>query len=175
MTDESPAVSWRAVLAALANDDARLLYARLVAGDAPHDAASGLPQKKLDRVLETLARAGLLARDTEGRVNALAPFAGILATMPVERADGVERFLRDGKLVGYPAKASERRELLVFVAERAFDDDEDLTEPQVNERLRVFTRDHATLRRYLVDLGILERTRSGTSYALSPRRQTAGA
>ena len=35
------------------------------------------------------------------------------------------------------------------------------------DRLARFTRDPAALRRYLVDAGLLERTRSGSEYALA--------
>lgn len=36
----------------------------------------------------------------------------------------------------------------------------------VSDALKVFTRDFVTLRRHLVDFGLLGRIRSGTSYAL---------
>lgn len=40
-----------------------------------------------------------------------------------------------------------------------------LTEAELNERLVPFDEDVAALRRYLVDEGLLMRTRSGSSYS----------
>lgn len=52
-----------------------------------------------------------------------------------------------------------------WVVERAFGAEEVLDESDTNERLARFTGDVAALRRYLVDAGLLERTRSGSEYA----------
>jgi hypothetical protein len=51
------------------------------------------------------------------------------------------------------------------VAEQAFEEGLELTEAEVNDRLEAFHPDVATLRRYLVDEGLLQRTPSGTKYA----------
>lgn len=162
---------WRPVLAALADDDARLVYCRMVLGGSMAEAIADVPVKKRDRVLRSLRNAGLVTVPGQnGAVSVGAPFAGILAADPVRKAEGVDRFMKDGRIDRYPMTASERHALLLHVAERALRPGEDLSEAQVNERLRVFTDDHVTLRRYLVDAGILERTRSGTSYALSAKR-----
>ncbi|GAB3386006.1 DUF2087 domain-containing protein [Humibacter soli] len=168
MTDD---ISWRPVVAALANNAAREVYCRLHAGMRLDDATAAIPSAKRDRVLDTLRNAGLVdVDDATGEITAAAPFADILAADRVPARVGVDRFLTDGRIDSYPMTAVERRALLLYVAERAFRPDEQLTEAQVNERLRVFTDDHVTARRYLVDFGILERTSSGTSYALSPER-----
>lgn len=162
--------SWRPVVAALANDDARAVYCLMQAGAGLDEAIAGIPDARRGRVLEGLTRAGLLVRDDAGGLAAAAPFAAILASAPVAPKAGIDRFLRDGRIDRYPMGAAERHELLLFLAERAFRPEEELSEAQVNERLRVFTDDHVTARRYLVDAGILERSRSGSSYALSPER-----
>ena len=168
MTDD---ISWRPVVAALANNAARDVYCRLQTGMTLDDATSVIPSAKRDRVLDTLRNAGLVeVDDATGEVTPMAPFADILAAGRVPARVGVDRFLKDGRIDSYPMTAVERRALLLYVAERAFRPDEQLTEAQVNERLRVFTDDHVTARRYLVDFGILERTSSGTSYALSADR-----
>lgn len=159
------------MVAALADDDVRVVYSRLVLGEGIEDAMGGVPAKKRVRVLRSLRNAGLVANvENSGASVAAAPFAGILAASPVQKAEGVDKFLKDGRIDRYPMGAAERHALLLHVAEHAFRPGEELSEAQVNERLRVFTDDHVTARRYLVDVGILERTRSGTSYALSPQR-----
>jgi hypothetical protein len=163
--------SWRPVVAALADDDVRVVYSRLVLGQSLESAMAEVTAKKRERVLRSLTNARLVVRDPQSGVSvAAAPFAGILAADPVQKAAGVDRFMTNGRIDRYPMGAAERHALLLHVAEHAFRPDEELTEAQVNERLRVFTDDHVTARRYLVDFGILERTRSGTSYALSPQR-----
>jgi hypothetical protein len=42
-----------------------------------------------------------------------------------------------------------------------------LSEKELNERLEPFSSDVAVLRRHLVDHGLVERTRSGSEYALT--------
>ncbi|MFC5369274.1 DUF2087 domain-containing protein [Arcanobacterium bovis] len=56
---------------------------------------------------------------------------------------------------------------LEYLALRLFSQSDNLQESQVNERLKVVTDDFATLRRYLIDAGLLERLNDGTSYRLS--------
>ena len=53
------------------------------------------------------------------------------------------------------------------MASRILVDDERLTEREINERLAAIVDDVAAIRRYLVDEGLIERTRSGTEYALA--------
>jgi hypothetical protein len=54
-------------------------------------------------------------------------------------------------------------ELLRFVAER-FEPGRAYGEPEINALLREVHDDHAALRRYLVDAGLLVRDDAGTSY-----------
>jgi hypothetical protein len=77
----------------------------------------------------------------------------------------VTRFLRFGRIDTYPANKAERRELLAWIVNDAIRPDEDLTEKQVNERLLGYADDVVMLRRYLIDFGLLERTRSGSCYS----------
>lgn len=159
------AEEWRRVVAALANPDLRLTWARLVAGADETDATAGLSPARRRKVLEGLRGAGLV---DEASVPRPAVFGELLAAAPVPpQPTGPERFLRDGRITQYPASQAERRELLGLVAERAFRSGEVLGEREVNERLAAFHDDVAVLRRYLVDAGLLVRTRSGSSYALA--------
>jgi len=82
--------------------------------------------------------------------------------------DSITRFLDGaGRIDRYPVSAADRRELLAWVAHRAFVPADVLTEAEVNDRLRPYAPDGdvAVLRRYLVDHELLERTRSGSEYA----------
>ncbi len=72
----------------------------------------------------------------------------------------VSRFMPEGVLLRMPAKQAKRRVLLEHVAGR-FDPGARYDEKQVDEILREVTddgeSDHVTLRRYLVDAGLLAR------------------
>jgi hypothetical protein len=159
------AEEWRRVVAALANPELRLTWARLVAGASEADATAGLSPARRRKVLAALRGAGLVDADAFPRTSV---FAEALAAAPLPaQPTGPERFLREGRIAQYPASQAERRELLALVAGRAFRSGEVLDEREVNARLAAFHDDVAVLRRYLVDVGLLVRTRSGSSYALA--------
>ena len=73
----------------------------------------------------------------------------------------VDRFLVDGRIATYPRRTAVRRALLEHVVAGTLTGEEGLDEPALNERLRAYTDDPATLRRYLVDHGLLVRTPDG--------------
>ncbi len=153
---------WRAVIAALANPDARSVYAEVVLG-LPD--AAGLPAKKRERAVATLRSAGLI-RDAGGEFELVTePLAAMLAEAAEPRREGIHRFIVDGRIDAYPARPADRRELLEWVADQAMSAEEVLTEAELGERLGRLRDDVATLRRYLVDGGLLLRTPSGTSYS----------
>jgi hypothetical protein len=69
--------------------------------------------------------------------------------------------VRDGRISVIPAKRAPRLLLLDRVAQ-AFEPGHRYLEPAVNEILKAFYDDHASLRRYLVDEELLSRTPGGT-------------
>jgi hypothetical protein len=73
----------------------------------------------------------------------------------------LRRYVRDGRISVIPAKRAARLLLLDQVAQ-AFEPGRRYPEPAVNEILRALYDDHAALRRYLVDEGLLSRTPGGT-------------
>ena len=153
---------WRRVVAALANPERRRVYASLVLGVAPDVAAP-----RLARALAALADAGLVRLSADGSTTVVDNvFADLLALEPEIRREGLDRFVVDGRITQYPAKAALRRELLEWVAGRIPSGDH--TEPALNELLAAFVDDVASLRRYLVDDGLLERTPDGGSYRRPP-------
>lgn len=62
----------------------------------------------------------------------------------------------DGRVVSLPMRSAKRKLLLEYVATR-FDPDREYTEREVNAVLGAVHDDHVSLRRYLVDEGLLER------------------
>jgi hypothetical protein len=65
-------------------------------------------------------------------------------------------FLEDGKLKSIPARHKKRGVILRFLANR-FEPGRMYSEREVNEIIREYHEDVASLRRYLVDTGLLER------------------
>lgn len=160
---------WRPVVAALAGRDVRAVYARLCLGETTDAATAALGAAKARRALSTLARAGLV-RIEEGEASVVDDaFARVLAAAPRRPVrTGVERFLDDdGRIDRYPSSASEREGLLRHVASRVLSPGEVVDERTLGERLLRFGADVAALRRHLVDAGLVERTSSGTEYALA--------
>ncbi|PZU46223.1 MAG: hypothetical protein DI566_08750 [Microbacterium sp.] len=166
--DPSPpnAEQWRAVIAALRDDAVRAVLAETVGLDS-------ISAKRRSRAVARLSELGILhAGDDGDPVFDDSVLTALLSSPP--RPAGNERFLdREGRIDRYPANARDRAELLAWVAARAFEPDDVLTEPEVNERLLPYAPggDVAVLRRYLVDHGLLLRTRSGSSYAPAPAPQ----
>lgn len=158
MTDP---LEWRAVLAALANADTRSVFAEVVG-------VSELSMRSRERVMARLVASGLVELADDGRpVVAEDRLRASLRQSASPRAVGAERFLaRDGRIIDYPARTADREDVLRLVASRALVPGESLTEQQLGGRLRVFTDDVATLRRYLVEAGLISRLPDGTSYRL---------
>ncbi|MFT4109548.1 DUF2087 domain-containing protein [Propionicimonas sp.] len=157
--DAAEPLDWRAVLALLANADARAALAELAD-------TTRLAEKRRRLALERWQRAGVVTTDPDG--NLAVDEARLRATVnavATKRPAGVERFLAaDGTIQAYPSRASDRAELLELVAGRAIAAGEAIGEPELNERLSGFTDDVATLRRFLVDAGFLHRDPDGTGY-----------
>jgi len=80
---------------------------------------------------------------------------------PVDDSVLVSRFVSDdGVLMAMPRRQSDRLIVLAHIAQ-AIERGRELDEPDVNARLRPFSDDVATLRRYLVDAGLLIRRPPG--------------
>lgn len=82
------------------------------------------------------------------------------ADVEVRRAHLLATFVRDGRLVRLPQKFEKRRLVCEFVADH-FEPGERYPEARVDEILSSLTEggecDHVTLRRYLIDYGLLAR------------------
>lgn len=158
--------TWRAILAALADDRAREVYARIVLTRQADEALSALPAKKSQRIMESLTAAGLVIATPEGLAAVPDAFARALASAGTSgRREGVERFLEDGRLVGMPARTADRRAVLEHLAARVLGVTETLSEAEINTRLADVTDDVAGLRRAFVDHALVVRTADGSAYS----------
>ena len=175
-------MNWKPILAALGNEAARTVFARAALGQLDADARAGLTSREA-KALQTWLSLGGPLRGSRRRLPHHGRFGHRGRLPPARRSHrargeqggaqkaraGVGRFLVGGlgpRIQALPATPAERRELLLWVRDAALRPGEVLTEPQLNERLRVFHEDVALVRRYLVDPGLLERTPTGTEYAL---------
>lgn len=167
MTDATGDNAWRRVVAALANDDVRRAAGALFLGADPEGELAKLSPSRRRHVVSTLVGSGIATGDDGALTANPSVFAELLAQRPARRATGIERFLRDGRIVQYPMNTAERGELLAWVARRALKPGEVVSEKEMNERVRPFSDNVAILRRYLVDYGLVERRPDGREYALA--------
>ena len=67
-------------------------------------------------------------------------------------------FVHAGRLVRIPARERKKRVVLRWLVERVFPDTEPVDERDLNERLASWNPDVSSLRRYLVEVGLVSRT-----------------
>jgi hypothetical protein len=162
------------ILRALADPERLRIAGALAAGDATAKTLSEtleLPLARVRRHLTRLAAAGVarvqpdhrtyrLDRDTlRWAAEQVGPprDAGIALGAANEDEEAVLRaFFRDGRVTEIPTKAGKRRIVLERIA-LEFEPGRRYDEREVNAIVGAFFNDHASLRRYLVDEGFLDR------------------
>lgn len=162
---------WRPIVAAMANAEQRLLLAEVILAEAEREATM-VSAARREKGLARLAASGLLT-ETDGSwtVDAVG-LRGLLSAPPVDRQEPsgdevLDRFVRDGRIHTYPAKPGPRHRLLAWAVAQALTTQETLTEGELNQRLDPLTGDVVTLRRYLVDAGLLTRSSDGSAYRVA--------
>lgn len=88
-----------------------------------------------------------------------------VAEDPAYEARVLRAFIRGDRLASIPARDRKRQVILRFLVDRVFPDAEPVDERDLNLRLALWHPDVAALRRYLVDVGLAER--SGMTYRRS--------
>jgi hypothetical protein len=169
------------VLGAAADPTRLRVLAAVVLAPEPADVvhlseAAGVSLTQVKQALPSLEAAGVIqttAPSTEGdpRWEAVPATFGVAARLVArmrpepdpeelgatpEQASVLRGFLAGGRLTGLPAQQSKRAVLLDFVVQR-FEPGRRYHEAEVNQSLKLLWDDHATLRRALVDEGLLER------------------
>lgn len=80
-----------------------------------------------------------------------------------EKKHTLETFFQDGHLVKLPKK--EKRKVIIFLELiKTFDENRIYSEREVNEVIKDIHGDFATIRRYLIDFKLLERSTDGKEY-----------
>jgi len=77
-------------------------------------------------------------------------------------------FIKESRLTAIPAREKKRRVVLRYLRDECFSEDRPYSEAEVNQRLALWHRDVAALRRYLIEAGLL--TREAGIYRLAERR-----
>jgi hypothetical protein len=76
---------------------------------------------------------------------------------PAFEAKIVRAFIRDGRLVTIPAREKRRQVIYRYLRDQVFTEDRPYPEKEVNQRLALFHPDVATIRRGMVDAGLVTR------------------
>jgi hypothetical protein len=78
--------------------------------------------------------------------------------LPPEVEKVLRGFIKDGRLVTIPAKQQKRLVVLRYLRDQVFTEDRHYPEAEVNQRLALFNRDVAALRRDMVDARLVTRS-----------------
>ena len=78
--------------------------------------------------------------------------------LPAYDAKVLRAFLVDGRLASIPSQEKKRDVILRFLLDRCFGEDRAYPEKEVNQRLALYHPDVASLRRYLIDTGLMTRS-----------------
>jgi hypothetical protein len=157
----------------LADENRRRVVAALVLSDAPASAeqmaqATGLALRAVVDSADRLINGGLVEGDTNGYslidelfqqvARAEAPDTPQSAHphQPEDIARVLDLAFKNGKLVQWPAKRTKRLVVLDHLAQN-FDIGKRYKEAEINDLLKAFTDDVATMCRYLVDAQFLDR------------------
>lgn len=76
----------------------------------------------------------------------------------------VRSFFQNGRLASIPVKAGKREVILAYVANKYFEKERTYTEQEVNAILLGIYDDPFTLRRELIEAGLMARKSDGSAY-----------
>jgi hypothetical protein len=162
-----------AIVGLLADEDRRCVFAALVLGGSTLEdvrASTGLTSRRAATALARLVDGDLVVRSDQGEhlllgeAFRLAAMAAAPERPPPDPTDDVpeddarilRRYFRGGRLTQIPSQRSRKIVILDRLAQE-FDVGSRYSERQVNAILRRFHEDVASLRRFLVDEGFLDR------------------
>ncbi len=158
-----------ATIVGLLADEARLrVVAAIVLGASSTDAvvfASGLDRRRAVAAIERLSARGLVGRGPDGTLRVATEHIRAAARQRSDTdadPDPLRPFVRDGRLVSFPAARARRQAILDWLAS-LFEPGRQYAEREVNRLLEERVApdatgiDHVTLRRYLVDEEFLDR------------------
>ena len=137
------------VIAALANDESREMYAKVIVQDVPKT-----PNYRDRKLLARLEAVRLIEKSEDGLWQATEVFSDYLSRLKSAKnqvTDDVERFLVKGRVHTWPSRAQDKNALLRWILQKSIPASEQCSEREMNERIRRYTDDPALVRRYGVD------------------------
>jgi hypothetical protein len=155
----------------LANPDHRQVVAAVILGATTLEAvkvATGLQTRAVVTAVGRLTDSELIQRSGDGQLRLATEAIRRAAIeshhegreeapdLPEDTAQVLRSFVREGRLVSIPTQRTKRLTVLDLLAQE-FEPGRHYDERTVNELLRRWHDDTATLRRYLVDEGFLDR------------------
>jgi hypothetical protein len=128
--------------------------ARLVEAGLVETMPGGLHALRVDAVHAVGRRLGAIEADDAPASDLTGPDG---VPLPADEAKVIRGFLRDDRLTTIPSQESKRRIVVRYLCDRVFTEDRPYPEKEVNQRLALFHPDVATLRRAMVDDGLVVR------------------
>ena len=125
------------------------------AAEAASAARSGARYALRVDVVHALGRRLAAIEDDAGSVSDVSGPDG--APLPAAEARVIHGFFRDDRLTTIPSQAKKRLVVIRYLRDRCFSEDRPYPEKEVNQRLALFHPDVATLRRAMVDEGLMTR------------------
>lgn len=131
-------------------------------------AAAGADAKAVVKALQRLVGSGVVTTGEDGRLTASAELfkeaARRAPTAPPPTLDAdpernavLRNFVRDHRLLSLPSGFRKIRIVVEHIAGLSFEPGVSYTEKEVDEVLKGWHADHASLRRYLIDHGVMTR------------------
>ena len=107
--------------------------------------------------VDTLHEIGRSIAELEGAAEARQDAADLAAGRDPEETKVLRAFIAAGRLTSIPAQERKRSVVLRYLRDEVFTEDRGYPEKEVNQRLALFHPDVASLRRYMVDGGLVTR------------------
>lgn len=80
-----------------------------------------------------------------------------------ERDTVLKNYIRDGKVSTFPSKEKKKVIILEYIIDK-FEPNQRYSEKEVNEIIKSTIDDYASIRRYLIEFGFMERNNDGSEY-----------
>jgi hypothetical protein len=80
-----------------------------------------------------------------------------------ERDKILKNYIKDGRVIIFPSKEKKKLVILQYIVDK-FKSDKKYTEKEVNEVIVSMVDDYVSARRYLIELGFMERNNDGSEY-----------
>lgn len=157
-------VTWQDILALISNKATRSLFAKVEIGPLTADDIDRLSGKE-KKAFARLQASGIVRwEDGVVRIDSDVLRSPLTREAKHSPKSVIDKYFDGVRLHTMPRRPEDRISALRWIVEQVVPENSTVTETSLNERLSVFHPDVAMLRRYMVDLGLLDRSQDGSSY-----------